>query len=52
MLIIILFLATLQKVLPYSIKENTFSQRSMNKDSFYNSYFAYSDYFLYSNIFN
>ncbi len=51
MLIIILFLATLQKVLPYSIKENTFSQRSMNKDSFYNSYFAYSDYFLYSNVF-
>jgi hypothetical protein len=51
MLIIILFLATLQKVLPYSIKENTFSQRSMNKDSFYNSYFAYSDYFLYSNAF-
>jgi len=41
MIIIIFFLATLQKVLPYSIK-----------DSYYTSnYFAYSDYFLYSNAF-
>ena len=52
MIIIIFLLATLQKVLSYSIKENTFSDRLLNTNSFYNSnYFTYSNYFLYSNAF-
>ena len=41
MIIIIFFLATLQKVLPYSIKESYYTS----------NYFAVSDYFLYSNAF-
>ena len=52
MIIIIFLLTTLQKVLSYSIKENTFSDRLLNTNSFYNSnYFTYSNYFLYSNAF-
>ena len=46
MIIIIFLFATLQKVLSYSIKENTFSDRLLNTNSFYNSnYFTYSNYF-------
>jgi hypothetical protein len=52
MIIIIFLLTTLQKVLSYSIKENTFSDRLLNTNSFYNSnFFLYSNYFLYSNAF-
>ena len=46
MIIIIFLLTTLQKVLSYSIKENTFSDRLLNTNSFYSSnYFTYSNFF-------